>query len=82
MNPQTRTDTWSSLVESRDTYSIILLSRNSAFNTVEDPETGTRRDLSRYYGAWVTPHVESVQALVRREADRVPDRGSPGTKGD
>ena len=40
MNPQTRTDTWSSLVESHDTHSIILLSRNSGFNAVEDPETG------------------------------------------
>jgi hypothetical protein len=49
MNQQTRTDTWSSLIESHDTHSIILLSRNSAFNAVEDPETGTRRDLSRYY---------------------------------
>jgi hypothetical protein len=81
MNPQTRTDTWSSLVESRDTYSIILLSRNSAFNAVEDPETGARRDLSRYYGAWVTPHVEPVQALVRRAADRVPDRRIAGYQG-
>ncbi len=81
MNPQTRTDTWSSLIESHDTYSVILLSRNSAFNAVEDPETGTRRDLSRYYGAWVTPHVEPVQALVRRAADRVPDRRIAGYQG-
>jgi hypothetical protein len=81
MNPQTRTDTWSSLIESHDTHSIILLSRNSAFNAVEDPETGTRRDLSRYYGAWVTPHVEPIQALVRRAADRVPDRRIAGYQG-
>jgi hypothetical protein len=81
MNPQTRTDTWSSLIESHDTYSILLLSRNSGFNAVEDPETGTRRDLTRYYGAWVTPHVEPVQALVRRAADRVPDRRIAGYQG-
>ena len=81
MNPQTRTDTWSSLIESHDTHSIILLSRNSAFNAVEDPETGIRRDLTRYYGAWVTPHVEPVQALVRRAADRVPDRRIAGYQG-
>src|SRR5262249_39237566 len=81
MNPQTRTDTWASLVESHDTHSIILLSRNSRFNAVEDPETGTRRDLTRYYGAWVTPHVEPVQALVRRAADRLPDRRIAGYQG-
>jgi hypothetical protein len=81
MNPQTRTDTWSSLVESHDTHSILLLSRNSGFNAVEDPETGMRRDLTRYYGAWVTPHVEPVQALVRRAADRVPGRRIAGYQG-
>ena len=81
MNPQTRTDTWSSLVESHDTHSILLLSRNSGFNAVEDPETGMRQDLTRYYAAWVTPHVEPVQALVRRAADRVPDRRIAGYQG-
>jgi len=81
INAQTRTDTWSSLVESHDTYSLTLLSRNSGFNAVEDPETGTRRDLTRYYGAWVTPHVEPVQALVRRAADRMPDRRIAGYQG-
>ena len=81
MNPQTRTDTWSNLVESRDTYPILLLSRNSGFNSVEDPETGIRQDLTRYYAAWVTPHAEPVQALVRRAADRVPDRRIAGYQG-
>jgi hypothetical protein len=81
MNPQTRQDTWASLIESHDTHSVILLSRNSGFNAVEDPETGARRDLTRYYGAWVTPHVELVQALVRRAADRVPDRRIAGYQG-
>ena len=81
MNPQTRTDTWSSLVESHDTHSILLLSRNSGFNAVEDPETGMRRDLTRYYGAWVTPHVEPVQALVRKAAEKVPGRRIWGYQG-
>jgi hypothetical protein len=81
MNAQTRQDNWASLVESHDTHSIVMLSRNSGFNAVEDPETGRRRDLTRYYGAWVTPHVEPVQALVRRAADRVPDRRIAGYQG-
>jgi hypothetical protein len=80
MNAQ-RQDTWSSLIESHDTHSIVLLSRNSGFNAVEDPETGRRRDLTRYYGAWVTPHVEPVQALVRRAADRVKERRIAGYQG-
>jgi hypothetical protein len=77
----TRTDTWSSLVELRNTYSILLLSRNSSFNSVEDAETGIRQDLTPYYGAWVTPHIEPVQALVRDAADRVPDRRMAGYQG-
>jgi hypothetical protein len=81
MNAQTRTDTWSTLVESHKTHPILLLSRNSGFNAVEDPDTGMRRDLTRYYGSWVTPHVEPVQALVRRAADRVPDRRIAGYQG-
>jgi hypothetical protein len=80
MNTQTRQDNWASLVESHDTHSLVMLSRNSGFNAVED-ETGRRRDLTRYYGAWVTPHVEPVQALVRRAADRVPDRRIAGYQG-
>ncbi len=81
MNPQTRTDTWSSLVESHDTHSIILLSRNSAFNAVEDPETGHPTRPVPLLRRWVTPHVEPVQALVRRAADRVPDRRIAGYQG-
>jgi hypothetical protein len=82
MNPQTRIDTWSTLIESHETHSIMLLSRNSSFNAIEDPETGAQLDLSRYYGAWVTPHVEPVQALLRRAADRVADRRISGYQGE
>jgi hypothetical protein len=77
---QNRQDTWASLVESHDTHSLVMLSRNSGFNAVED-EMGRRKDLTHYYGAWVTPHVEPVQALVRRAADRVPDRRIAGYQG-
>jgi hypothetical protein len=73
-----RTDQAASVVESHNTYSVILLSRNSGFNTVLDPETGLDRDLTCYYGAWVTPHAEPVQSLVRLAADRVPDRRIAG----
>jgi hypothetical protein len=80
-NAQTRSDTWASLNESHKTHFIMLLSRNSGFNAVEDPGTGQRRDLTRYYGAWVTPHVDPVQALVRRAAERTPQRRMAGYQG-
>ncbi len=81
LNPQTRTDTWSNLIESHDTHSVMLLSRKSSVSALLDPETGAQRDLTRYYGAWVTPHVEPVQSLVRRAADRVEDRRIAGYQG-
>jgi hypothetical protein len=68
-------------VESRDTYSLVLLARNSSFNSVVDPVTGRPRDLTRYYAAWVTPHVEPVQALVRKAAEKVPGRRIWGYQG-
>jgi hypothetical protein len=68
-------------VESQDTYSLVLLARNSSFNSVVDPETGRPRDLTKYYAAWVTPHVEPVQALVRKAAEKVPGRRIWGYQG-
>jgi hypothetical protein len=68
-------------VESQDTYNLVLLARTSSFNTVVDPETGRPRDLTKYYAAWVTPHVEPVQALVRKAAEKVPGRRIWGYQG-
>ena len=59
----------------------MLLARTSSFNSVVEPETGRPRDLTKYYAAWVTPHVEPIQALVRRAAERVPDRRIWGYQG-
>ncbi len=81
VDAHTRTNVWSTLTESHDTFSLMLLSRNSGFNAVEDPQTGQVQDLTRYYGAWVTPNVEAVQALVRLAADRAPDRRIAGYQG-
>ena len=49
-------------LESRNTYVITCLARTASFNAVRQPDTGQMVDLSHYYGAWVTPHVEIVQA--------------------
>ncbi len=68
-------------VELHETDSLVLLARTSSFNSVVDPETGRPRDLTKYYAAWVTPHVEPVQALVRKAAEKVPGRRIRGYQG-
>ena len=68
--------------ESHDTYSVVCLSRTSSFNAVRRPDTGQTVDLSHYYGAWVTPHDEEVQKVIRKAADLVPDREIWGYQGD
>jgi hypothetical protein len=69
------------LCESHNTFPIVCLARTSSFNTVRRPDTGEWVDLTHYYGAWVTPHAETVQALIRRAADLLPRRGIWGYQG-
>jgi hypothetical protein len=73
--------TWSRLIESHDTRSVVLLSRNSSFNGVIDPQAGLPADLVRYYGAWVTPHIEPIQELLRRATELGPERQLCGYQG-
>jgi hypothetical protein len=59
--------------ERHDTYPVLCLARTSGFNsTVVDPLTGASQDLTRYYGAWVTPFVAPVQKLIREAANLLP----------
>jgi hypothetical protein len=67
--------------ESHDTFSLVCLARTSSFNGVRQPDTGRVVDLSHYYGAWVTPHVEAVQACIRRAAEHRPNRQIWGYQG-
>jgi len=60
--------------ECHDTFSLVLLARTSGFNTSRDPATGEQKDLTHYYGAWVTPYAEAVQERIRRAAALHPDR--------
>ena len=69
-------------IESHDTYAITCLARTASFNAVQRPETGELLDLSHYYGAWVTPHTESVQERIRRSVELMPDRRMLGYQGD
>jgi hypothetical protein len=74
-------DTWSQLIESHDTRSVVLLSRNSSFNSVSDPQSGLPVDLTRYYGAWVTPHIEPLQPILHRAAELSAENGVWGYQG-
>jgi hypothetical protein len=68
-------------IECHDTYPVVCLSRTSSFNSVRGPK-GETVDLSHYYGAWVTPHDEEVQQLIRKAADLLPGRQISGYQGD
>ena len=54
--------------EAHDTFPLVLLARTSGFNAARDPRTGEAKDLTHYYGAWVTPHAATVQERARRAA--------------
>jgi hypothetical protein len=60
------------LCECHNTFPVLCLARTSSFNSVRDPRTGTAVDLTRYYGAWVTPYAESVQERIRHAASLCP----------
>ena len=53
--------------ECHNTYPIVCLARTSSVNAVRS-DTGQWVDLTRYYGAWVTPYAEAVQERIRRAA--------------
>jgi hypothetical protein len=69
-------------VERHDTYPINCLARTASFNAVRRPDTGEMLDLSHYYGAWVTPHADTVQERIRRAVELAPDRRMLGYQGD
>jgi len=67
-------------VERHDTYNVLLMARNSIVYAVKQ-QNGEYLDLRKYFGAWVTPHAEPVQALLREVADKLPKKvlaGYPG----
>ncbi|MFN7770980.1 MAG: hypothetical protein ACK5UC_27590 [Planctomycetaceae bacterium] len=60
-------------LERHDTYTVTCLARASGISSSRRPNTDERVDLTHYYGAWVTPHIEEVWEQVRRAADILPD---------
>ncbi|WP_354643623.1 hypothetical protein [Kitasatospora camelliae] len=63
------------------TTPIWLLARDTAPFQTLDPATGAMTDLTRYLGAFVTPHAPEVVEFTRRVADRHPERRLMGYQG-
>ncbi len=55
-------------------YPVWLLARNAAPIATRDPATGTWVDLTRYFGAFVTPDAPPVRAFLRNVAMHHPNR--------
>jgi hypothetical protein len=74
-------------VELHRSIPIWLLARTCAPFAVRDPATGTWRDMTPYFGAFVTPNAPEVMHFARLAAERHPQRmlagyqGSPDTVG-
>jgi hypothetical protein len=62
------------VIELHRSQPVWLLARTSVPFTVKDPGTETWRDLSRYFGAFVTPNDPAVMAFLRTAATRHPDK--------
>ena len=63
-------------------YPVWLLARNAAPIATRDPATGTWVDLTRYFGAFVTPDAPPVRAFLHNAAERHPKRRLEGYQGD
>lgn len=59
-------------VEMHKTEPIWLLSQNTAPLSIKDPKTGQWNDVTRYFGAFVTPNQPEVMAFLRKVAARHP----------
>jgi hypothetical protein len=68
-------------LETHETLTVWLLARNAAPLAVRDPAGGWV-DLSRYFGAFVTPNRREVMLFLRRAADRHPERQLSGYQSD
>lgn len=64
--------------ELHDSVTVNMLARNSGLNAMVDPVTKKSTDLTRYYGAWVTPHAEPILKLLRQAADKTKDKTISG----
>jgi hypothetical protein len=69
-------------VELHETHPIWLLARTTAPLAVEDPTTGQWRDMTPYFGAFVTPNAPSLMTFLRQAAYLHPQDSLAGYQGD
>jgi hypothetical protein len=65
-------------IERQSTFPIWLMARTSAFNSIFDPSRKEWKDISYYYGAWVTPNAPEIMQLLRRAGDKHPEKSMAG----
>lgn len=69
-------------IENHDSLPIWMLARNSAPLSVRDPQSGEWVDLTRYFGAFVTPNRPEVMSFLRKAADHHPQKRLAGYQSD
>ena len=69
-------------VELHETHPVWLLARTTAPLAVEDPTTGQWRDMTPYFGAFVTPNAPSLMTFLRQAAYLHPQDSLAGYQGD
>ena len=65
-------------IETHESLPVWLLARNAAPLAVRDPTSGGWVDLSRYFGAFVTPNRRAIMLFLRQAARRHPEGRLPG----
>lgn len=68
-------------VELHRTSAVWLLARTTALLSVVDPTTGAHTDLTRYFGAFVTPNDPAVLAFLQKVKAHHPNKMLPGYQG-
>jgi hypothetical protein len=71
----------SQLVELNRTSAVWLLARTTAVLSVVDPKTGGNQDLTRYFGAFVTPNDVKVLEFLQKVKAHAPEGALPGYQG-
>lgn len=67
--------------EIHKTAPVWLLARTTAPLSVQDPATGKPRDMTPYFGAFVTPNAPSLMTFLRKAAELHPQKMLPGYQG-
>lgn len=83
MNDGNANNVWGGVrTEIHKTQPIWLLARTTAPLSVQDPATGKARDMTRYFGAFVTPNAPKLMSFLRTAAENHAEKRLRGYQGD